>query len=52
MTRCPQCNQNTLAQSMRADVCLNEDCNYSEGYADAYATVDPRGDFDNAYELS
>lgn len=51
MTSCPKCGEPTLAQSMRADVCTNPDCDYSERYEDAYADVDPGGDFENSEVL-
>lgn len=51
MTNCPKCGQHTLASSMRADVCINDDCDYSESYPDAYASVDPGRDFPEAYDL-
>lgn len=51
MTNCPKCGQRTLAQSMRADVCINDDCDYSDSYPDAYASEDPGGDFREAYDL-
>ena len=51
MTTCPRCGQPTLAQSMRADVCLNDQCDYVERYEDAYADEDPGGDFPDSERL-
>jgi hypothetical protein len=48
MSPCPQCGQNSLASSMRADFCTN--CDYSVRYEDAYAAEDPGGDFENSEE--
>ncbi len=48
-TKCPECGEQTLLQSMRSDFCTN--CDYSERYEDAYADVDPGGDFDDAEVL-
>lgn len=48
MTECPKCGERTLVQSMRADVCLNDDCSYQERYEDAYASIDPGGDFEDS----
>jgi hypothetical protein len=46
MAKCPECGQNTLRQSMRADFCTS--CEYYERYEDAYASEDPGGDFEDA----
>lgn len=32
LVECPICKQNTLLQVEVADICQNEDCNYSQGY--------------------
>lgn len=48
MTICPRCRYNTLAQSMRADVCTNRNCNYEERYEDAYSSIDPGNDFEES----
>jgi len=29
---CPECRQRTLMQIAIADICQNEECNYSQGY--------------------
>lgn len=31
IVECPICKQNTLLQVEVADICQNEDCNYSQG---------------------
>ena len=49
MGQCPDCDQQTLLSSMRADFCTN--CGYEQRYEDAYADVDPGGDFENAEEF-
>lgn len=49
MTRCPECGANALISSMRADFCT--ECGYEERYEDAYASVDPGGDFEDAEEF-
>ena len=46
MATCPECGENKLISSMRADWCTA--CDYSERYEDAYAEVDPGGDFPDA----
>lgn len=51
MTSCPKCGQRTMLQSMRADFCTNEDCGYEERYEDAYASVDPGGDFEGSEDF-
>jgi len=49
MSYCPECGKNTLLSSMREDFCTN--CNYSERYEDAYADIDPAGDFEDSEEF-